>query len=46
MKMTNILQHCRIFYCSLPTLHVPSDTFAHHHEHLNCIYSLWYYSLQ
>jgi len=36
------MQHCRIIYYSLAALHVSSDTFAHHREHLNCIYSLWY----
>jgi hypothetical protein len=25
-------------------LHVSSDIFAHHQEHLNCIYSFWYYT--
>ena len=24
--------------------HVSSDTFAYHQEHLNCMYSFWYYS--
>jgi len=38
------MQQCRIIYCSLAALHVSSDTFAHHQEHLNCIYSLWYYT--
>jgi hypothetical protein len=36
-KMTNKMQQCRIIYCSLAALHVSSDTFAHHREHLNCI---------
>jgi hypothetical protein len=44
MKMTNKFQQCRIIYCSLAALHVSSDTFAHHQGHLNCIYSLWYYT--
>ena len=44
MKMTNNVQHCRIVYFTLAALHVSSDTFAHHQEHLNCIYSLWYYN--
>jgi len=26
----------------LAALHVSSDIFAHHQEHLSCIYSLWY----
>jgi hypothetical protein len=43
-KMTNKLQLCRIIYYSLAALHVASDIFAHHQEHLNCIYSFWYYS--
>jgi len=30
--------------CSLTALHVSSDMFAHRQEHLNCIYSFWYYS--
>jgi len=42
--MTNKMQQCRIIYCSLAALHVSSDIFAHHQEHLNCIYSLWYYT--
>jgi len=42
--MTNKMQECRIIYCSLAALHVSSDIFAHHQEHLNCIYSLWYYT--
>jgi len=25
------------------SVHVSSDIFAHHQEHLNCIYSIWYY---
>jgi len=37
--MTNKMQQCRIIYCSLVALHVSSDIFAHHQEHLNCIYS-------
>jgi len=45
MKMTNKMQLCRIIYCSLTALHVSSDILAHHQEHLNCIYSFWYYSL-
>jgi len=43
-KLTNKMQLCRIIYCSLTALQVSSDTFAHHQEHLNCIYSFWYYS--
>ena len=35
---------CRIIYYSLAALHVSSDIFAHHQEHLNCIYSFWYYT--
>jgi len=38
------MQLCRIIYYSLAALHVPSDIFAHHQEHLNCIYSFWYYT--
>jgi hypothetical protein len=26
-----------IIYCSLAALHISSDIFAHHQEHLNCI---------
>ena len=37
------MQQCRIIYCSLTALHVSSDNFGHHQEHLNCIYSRWYY---
>jgi len=40
--MTNKMQQCRITYCSLAALHVLSEIFAHHQEHLNCIYSLWF----
>jgi hypothetical protein len=36
-KMTNKMQLCRIIYYSLAALHVSSDIFAHHQEHLNCI---------
>ena len=44
MKMTNKMQLCRIIFCSLTAVHVSSDIFAHHQEHLNCIYSFWYYT--
>ena len=37
MKMTNKMQLCRIIYYSLAALHVSSDIFAHHQEHLNSI---------
>ena len=40
--MINKMQLCRIIYYSLATLHVSSDIFAHHQEHLNCNYSFWY----
>jgi len=43
-KMTNKMQQCRIIYCSLAALHVSSDIFAYHQEHLNCIYSVWHYT--
>jgi hypothetical protein len=43
-KMTNKMQLCRIINCSMTPLHVSSNIFAHHQEHLNCIYSFWYYS--
>jgi hypothetical protein len=43
-KMTNKMQLCGIIYCSLTTLHVSSDIFAHHQEHFNCNYSFWFYS--
>jgi hypothetical protein len=43
--MTNKIQLCRIIYCSLTALHVSSDIFAHHQEHLNCNYIFWFYSL-
>jgi hypothetical protein len=42
--MTNKMQQCRIIYCSLAAVHVSSDIFAHHQEHLNCVYRLWYYT--
>jgi hypothetical protein len=42
--MTNKTQLCGIIYCSLTALNVSSDIFAHHQEHINCIYSFWYYS--
>jgi hypothetical protein len=35
--MTNKMQVCRIIYYSLAALHISSDVFAHHQEHLNCI---------
>ena len=38
------MQLFRIIYCSLTATHVSSDIFAHHQEHLNCIYSFWVYS--
>jgi hypothetical protein len=31
------MQLCRITYYSLAALHVSSDIFAHHQEHLNCV---------
>jgi len=37
MKMANKMQLCRIIYYSLAALHVSSDIFARHQEHLNCI---------
>jgi len=40
----NKMQLCRIIYYSLAALHVSCDIFAHHQEHLNCIYSFWYYT--
>jgi len=43
-KMTNKMQLSRLIYCSLTAVRVSSDVFAHHQEHLNCIYSFWYYS--
>ena len=43
-KMTNKMQLCSIIYCSLTALHVSSDIFARHQEHLNCNYSFWFYS--
>jgi len=36
-KMTNKMQLFRIIYYSLAALHVSSDIFAHHQEHLNFI---------
>jgi hypothetical protein len=42
-ELTN-MKLCRIIYCSLTALHVSSGIFAHHREHLNCIYSFWFYS--
>jgi hypothetical protein len=42
--MTNKMQLCSIIYCILTSLHVSSDIFAHHQEHLNCNYSFWFYS--
>jgi hypothetical protein len=44
MKMANKMQLCRIIYYSLAALHVSVDIFAHHQEHLNCIYSFWFYT--
>ena len=38
------MQLCRIIVYSLAALHVASDISAHHQEHLNCIYSFWYYT--
>jgi len=35
--MANEMQLCRIIYFSLAALHVSSDIFVHHQEHLNCI---------
>jgi len=31
------MQLCRIIYYSLAAVHVSSDIFARHQEHLNCI---------
>jgi len=36
-KMTNKMQRCRIIYYSLAAVHVSSDIFARHQEHLSCI---------
>jgi hypothetical protein len=41
-KMTNKMQLCRIIYYSLAAVHVSSDIFSHHQEHL--CYSFWYYT--
>jgi len=38
------MQLCMLIYCSLTAVHILNDIFAHHQEHLNCIYSFWYYS--
>ena len=38
------MQQCKIIYYFLAALHVSSDTFAHHQEHLNCVYCLQYYT--
>jgi len=35
--MTKKMQLYRIIYYSLAALHVSSDIFVHHQEHLNCI---------
>jgi hypothetical protein len=43
-KITKKMQLFRLIYCSLTALHFSSNTFAHHQEHFNCIYSFWYYS--
>jgi hypothetical protein len=43
-KMTNKMQLCRIIYYSLAALHVSSNIFTHHQEHLNCGYSCLYYT--
>jgi uncharacterized membrane protein len=43
-KMTNKMHQCRLIYCSLTALRVSSVIFPHHQEHLNCIYSFWYYT--
>jgi hypothetical protein len=42
--MANKMQQYRLIYFSLTTLHVSSDIFAQHQEHLNYIYIFWYYS--
>jgi hypothetical protein len=42
--MSNKMQQCRMIYCSLAALHVLTGIFAHHQEHLNFIYSVWYYT--
>jgi hypothetical protein len=38
-QMTNKMQLCRIIHCTLTALHVSSDIFAHHQEHVKCNYS-------
>jgi hypothetical protein len=38
------MQLCSIIHYSLTALHVSSDISAHHQEHINCIYSFWYYT--
>ena len=42
--MTNKMQLCRIIYFSLTALHVSSDIFSHHQEHLDCNYDFCFYS--
>jgi hypothetical protein len=39
-KITKKMQLCRIIYYFLAALYVTSDIFAHHQEHLNCIYGI------
>jgi len=43
-KMTNKMQLYRINLFCLAAVQVSSDIFAHHKEHLNCIYIFWYYT--
>jgi hypothetical protein len=43
-KISKNMQLCRIIYCSSTALHVSSDIFAYHQEHLICNYSFWFYS--
>jgi hypothetical protein len=38
------MQLCRVIYYFLVALHVSSEIFAHHQEHLICVYSFWYYT--
>jgi len=38
------MQLFSIIYYSLSPLHVSSDIFAYHQEHLNCNYSFWFHS--
>jgi hypothetical protein len=38
------MQLCRIIFYSFAAVHISNNIFAHHQDHVNCVYSFWYYT--